>query len=650
MTLPAPNLDDRRFQDLVDDAKRLVQQRCPEWTDHNVSDPGVTLIEAFAFAVDQLLYRLNRVPDRNYVKFLDLLGVHLFPPTAARADVTFWLSTSLEERVTVPVGTEVATSGAGGQEPVVFTVTQPRDIVPCHLETAMTHDAGADSPIDRSEELVGERSFPAFSTPPAPGDTLLVGLSDPVPGCAVALTIDAHIEGVGVDPDDPPIVWEAWDGTGWSRCDVDRDTTGGLNRAGEVVVHVPPTHTVSVVLGRRAGWLRGRVVEAREDQPFYSAPPQVDALAAATVGGTTEAVHARLIDDETLGLSEGVAGQRFRLRHRPVVPGSEPFAVEVATGSGWEPWTEVDTFADSGPDDHHVVLDATAGEVTFGPAVRQPDGTLRAYGAVPPKGAPIRVPAYRTGGGRIGNVARGALSTLTSTLSFVDRIENRRPATGGVDGEDIESAKVRGPITLRTRNRAVTLEDYEVLAKEGAPEVARVRAVAAGDGADANGVRVLVVPAVGPDDETGTLRFEQLVLPDETLANIAAHLDTRRCVGARVVVEPPSYVGVTVVARVRAKPNVRADLLRNQAVAALNTYFDPLRGGPDGNGWPFGRPVHVGEVYSVLQRLDGTEFVEDARVFPADPITGERGEAAQRIDLPAHSLVFSYGHQVRIER
>ncbi len=70
MTLPAPSLDDRQAQDLVDDAKRLVQKMCPEWTDHNVSDPGVTLIEAFAFMVDQLIYRLNRVPDRLYVKFL----------------------------------------------------------------------------------------------------------------------------------------------------------------------------------------------------------------------------------------------------------------------------------------------------------------------------------------------------------------------------------------------------------------------------------------------------------------------------------------------------------------------------------------------------------------------------------------------------
>ena len=60
---PHPTSTTARFQDLVDDAKRLVQQRCPDWTDHNVSDPGVTLIEAFAQMVDQLIYRLNRVPD-----------------------------------------------------------------------------------------------------------------------------------------------------------------------------------------------------------------------------------------------------------------------------------------------------------------------------------------------------------------------------------------------------------------------------------------------------------------------------------------------------------------------------------------------------------------------------------------------------------
>ena len=92
-------------------------------------------------------------------------------------------------------------------------------------------------------------------------------------------------------------------------------------------------------------------------------------------------------------------------------------------------------------------------------------------------------------------MAAEAISILKSSIPYVARVENRRPAAEGVDGEDIENAKVRGPILLRTRGRAVTTEDYEQLAREAAPEVARVRAVPAGDGVDAGAVRVLVVPA-----------------------------------------------------------------------------------------------------------------------------------------------------------
>src|SRR5918911_1815923 len=134
MTLPVPNLDDRRFQDLVDDAKRLVQQCCPEWTDHNVSDPGVTLIETFAWMTDQLLYRLNRVPDRNYVKFLELMGVRLFPPTAARVPVTFWLSGPQPDVVTVRAGTQIATLRTETDEAITFTTLADLPIIPCSLE------------------------------------------------------------------------------------------------------------------------------------------------------------------------------------------------------------------------------------------------------------------------------------------------------------------------------------------------------------------------------------------------------------------------------------------------------------------------------------------------------------------------------------
>src|ERR1700730_3036752 len=143
MTLPVPNLDDRRFQGLVDDAKRLVQQRCPEWTDHNVSDPGVTLIETFAWMTDQVLYRLNRVPDRFYIKFLELIGVRLFPPSAARTQVTFWLSAPQPETVTVPIGTKVATVRTEIDEAIVFTTVEDRAIVTCTLFRAGVAVEGA---------------------------------------------------------------------------------------------------------------------------------------------------------------------------------------------------------------------------------------------------------------------------------------------------------------------------------------------------------------------------------------------------------------------------------------------------------------------------------------------------------------------------
>jgi len=647
MALPVPNLDDRRFQDLVDDAKRLVAQKCPEWTDHNVSDPGVTMIELFAWMTDQLLYRLNRVPDRLYVKFLELIGVRLFPPTAARGEATFWLSAPQPDAVRIAAGTQVATVRTETDEAIVFTTLDDLPVVPCSLERVMTQGTGEKRAVDRGAELEAKKGFAAFAAVPVPGDAILVGLSEPVPGNAVSLHFRCTIEGVGVDPDWPPLAWEAWTGEGWSPCEVDRDTTGGLNRDGEVIVHVPRGHVPSVIEKQRAGWLRARATEAVEGQPPYSASPSIHGITAATVGGTTDAVNADVVVDEMIGTSEGVPGQRYLLKRRPVVPGDRAAVVRVADEDGWQEWTQVADFASSEAGDRHFVLDAVAGEVAFGPAVRQEDGTLRSYGAVPPKGARIRLDAYLTGGGRVGNVAPRAVSVLKSSIPYVSRVENRRAMTGGVDGEDIDNAKVRGPITLRTRGRAVTAEDYEHLAREAAPEVARVRAVAAGDGADPGSVRVLVVPAI--PSEGGRLAFEQLLPSEETLARIAARLDECRVVGARVLVEPPSYRGITIVARLRARARANPTRLQAEALEALYRYFHPIIGGPEGNGWPFGRPIQVGEVYSVLQGLRGTEIVEDVRLFGADPISGQRGQATQRLDLEPHALVFSYEHQLLVE-
>jgi predicted phage baseplate assembly protein len=647
MALPSPNLDDRRFQQFVDDAKRYIQQRAPEWTDHNVSDPGVTLVETVAHMADQIVYRLNRVPEKNHLAFLDLVGITLFPPSAARTDVTFWLSAPQEEPVPLPVGTEVATLRTESEEAVVFATERELSVVPCALRHLVIQRPG--EPVaDRTADLAEGKDLMCFAESPRPGDCMLFGLTSAVPYCAIVLELDSVVDGVGVDPRQPPLVWEAWTEDGWTECEVDRDGTGGLNRPGEVVLHMPGGHTLSRTGGQEAGWLRCRVTEPLPGQPFYTTSPTVRAAEAFTIGGTTTAVHAETVYDEALGESTGLPGQRLRLAHFPVVGDTPPVLLQTAEHDGWTDWEVVPSFAASTSYDRHITLDSATGEIAFGPAVREPDGTLRAYGAVAPKGAVIRAVRYRTGGGRAGNVARGAIRVLRTSVPYVSEVVNREAARGGVDAETVEEAKVRAPITLRAQERAVTLRDYEELARRAAPETARITCLEGEEGEHgAYAVRVLVVPQAVPDPG-GRLRFEQLVPGDALLRRITRHLDERRLIGTRLAVGPPFYQGITVVATLHAFRGTDTDRVRRQAHDALYRHLDPLTGGADGRGWPFGRPVQSGEVFAVLQRVPGVELVDDVQLHPADPLTGKRGDPTNRIDLSPPSLVFSFDHRVRV--
>jgi predicted phage baseplate assembly protein len=116
------------------EALTLVRNEyCPEWTDHNVSDPGVTLIETYAFMVDQLFYRLNRVPDRLYVAFLESLGVTQHPPTAASAELLLWLSAPQPDVVVIPQGTEASTRRTEEDEAVVFATARELTVPPRRL-------------------------------------------------------------------------------------------------------------------------------------------------------------------------------------------------------------------------------------------------------------------------------------------------------------------------------------------------------------------------------------------------------------------------------------------------------------------------------------------------------------------------------------
>ena len=141
MTLPTPNLDDRNAQSLVDEAKQLIPTYCPEWTNHNVSDPGVALIELFAWMSEYMLYRLNQVPDAFYTRMLNLLGEDVLPASAAQTDITFWLLD--DAMVSIPAGTEVATVSET-DDPIVFATTEPFDAVAPQLLTVQTAGLGGE--------------------------------------------------------------------------------------------------------------------------------------------------------------------------------------------------------------------------------------------------------------------------------------------------------------------------------------------------------------------------------------------------------------------------------------------------------------------------------------------------------------------------
>ena len=124
MPLQIPKIDDRRYQDLLDEALNRIPVHNPEWTNFNRSDPGVTLIEIFAFMTESLLYRANLIPERSRKKFLQLLGIPLNPATSARGLVSITNERGLAVTATLDAGLEVA----AGEVP--FRTERALDVLP----------------------------------------------------------------------------------------------------------------------------------------------------------------------------------------------------------------------------------------------------------------------------------------------------------------------------------------------------------------------------------------------------------------------------------------------------------------------------------------------------------------------------------------
>jgi len=662
MPLPTVDLDDRHFQDIVDQAKTLIPQYCPEWTDHNVSDPGVTLIELFAWMTDLMLYRVNQTPDNMYVRFLELIGVRLEPPRAARAPITFYLSAPQPGAVSIPEHTEVATVRTESSTAITFSTESNFVVRLPELVGAFTRDIGRRSEEQWAEhdltqiDLPGQRIL-VFATNPVPGDAFYLAFQSDLSHHVLALVMECDLAGgAGVDPTNPPIAWEAWHGGAerWVRCDVESDTTGGFNKSGEMVLHLPAMTKVTF-RDVAAYWLRCRLIDTEDHTSTYQVSPEIDRLRLESRGGTVMARHATTIFNEVLGRSDGTPGQRLRLLHTPVLarePGREVLMVETS-GVPAQPWQEVDDFGDSGPEDLHYTLDGTDGSLALGPALLQPDGTVYRFGAVPPKGSVLRFSRYQFGGGVAGNVPKGVLSVLKSSIPYVARVTNRAPAVGGRDAQSLEDAKLRAPQSLRTRTRAVTADDFETLARQ-VHGVDRARCLAPGAQPPAAGhprpgeIQLAILPQI--DDSHGYISPDRLTLSAELKQSVESYLNERRLIGTRLDVQPAHFTWVSITAKIRVPertdPARTADL-RRRVETELYRYLSPYVGGPEGTGWPFGRDLHVSELYALLQRIPGVEFVDDLRIAVRDPTSGAAAQpAAPRLVLPPNGLICSDIHHV----
>jgi len=653
MALPAPKLDDRKFQDIVSEARGLIPRYCPEWTDHNLSDPGITFIELFAWMTDMLLYRLNQVPEKNYIKFLELMGVKLKPPRPARADITFRLSAPQPGPVNIPRSVEVATVRTESEEAITFTTEREFTILVPNLSYCMVsrednifHDY---MPVLKSRDTMD-----IFQRTPAENDAFYLGFAQNMAGNTLRINLEASIEGIGVDPRNPPLAWEYWDGEEmkWGNVRLESDGSGGLNRDGEIIIHVPYGSYTREIDGKTACWIRSRVIKSRPRQPAYTSSPRVRSVSVSSIGGTVPASHAYRCSLEVIGRSNGQPGQSFKLHNSPVLPRNEDETVEVeGPGDTWERWREVNGFAASRPADLHFTCDSYTGEIQFGPRLRQPDGGEHQFGAVPPKGKLLRFTSYRCGGGIKGNVGEKTLTVLKTSIPYIAWVTNLEAAKGGLDAESIDSAKLRAPEVLKARIRAVTADDFEFLARESSPEVERARCLApktgeAGEGAPAGAVRVLIIPVV-PDQET-MIPVQQLIPSEKLLKKVSDYLDQRRLLTVQMMVTAPQYKFISTSVRVKTRSRTDHRRIREVVEKKLYQFINPITGGPENTGWPFGRDIFASDIFSALQGLAGVDYVEDVRFQVVDIDGTKKGEMLSKVDVAPDTIACSFRHTVEI--
>ena len=623
-TVSQPELLPASRRAVIDEIRARIKGYTPEWSNFNQHDAGAALVQLFGEQMEPVIERLNLLPNKSLIEFLNITGANNLAATPAEAMLEFTIADGAPGSVLVPRGFQVSAPPATGEgDPVVFETEFDLFGAPSKIEKVYVQEGGSFSEVDTEEP------FRPFGDRPIPGRALLLGLAgEAAPsnflsvgiGIAAIAGTPAPASAGGIDPvpvtAGPLLRWEILDGASYEVAEAVRDETGGLFRSGIVELNLPRRWRP----GRPDGledkvdanlrWLRLRIVFGQfEESPRFSFVKL----------NVTRAVAARTIFDEILEPVPDSQNRQMRVTQAPVIPGSlilevddggfeSPLdvpavgeesagdeeeqdvpSVEVATGFVGRRWKQVEDLLDHGSDDEVYTLDAESGTIAFGDGIN---------GKALPQGfRHVRAARYRVGGGAAGAVAADEISTMLSSAAFVSAVTNPMPASGGMDRESEKNAIRRGPQEFRARGRAVTVADYTLMAlRTPGAQIIRAHAVSGFHpslpGRPIPGVvGVFVVP---PD------RGEGPPTPDENaLRAVSRHLTAQLApLGVEVVVAAPRFHRIRAVAGVVIDPAVDSSETIRRLIKELNTYLHPLTGGEDGQGWPFGGTLQ----YSVLVR------------------------------------------------
>ena len=450
------------------------------------------------------------------------------------------------------------------------------------------------------------------------------------------------------------VVWWYWNGTDWQRLPAE-DETKNLTRSGLLRFISPANAKERYLFGRKGLWIRASL-----ESGGYTAPPRLGAIALNTVWAS----HGVTFRDHILGSSNGDPDQRFQFAKTPILAGQiievreptppgdadqqriaadeGPDAVRTVNDAAgnvievWVRWHAVSAMSLSTPSDRHYVVDHVTGTIAFGDSV---------HGRIPPAGKDsIVARIYRAGGGAKGQCAPRTLSELKTTIPLVDQVFNLEASHGGADAEAIASVATSGPLRIKSRDRAVTVEDYEWLAREAAPEVAKSRCLALTradsltkenrQGTDPGWTTVIIV-AHGDEDQP---------LPTENLLNTVKDFLTARALatlGSRIDVIGPRYVAIDVATEVIPLRIEEAKTVEKRVFDKLRAFLHPLSGGPDGQGWEFGRTIYLSEVGAVVQGTEGVDRVRNLSIRKSGS-----NQPQERIALASNDLAASGHHTI----